>query len=129
MDRFSVKPQRHSDRYPYDEGYAVWDAAEGRQCGWYVDKSRAEGRAAERNGQPPPPPAAPQGEAAAPQRREPPRAAPAAPRRGVRPLIRRMAAEGRSEADVKAAILAGGYAALPERLFKAHYRDGKEAIR
>jgi hypothetical protein len=49
MALFEVKPQKHSDHFPYDGGWAVWrlDENQLRQCGWFKDKARADARVAE----------------------------------------------------------------------------------
>jgi hypothetical protein len=47
--RFELRPQKWCEPYPYDEGWAVYDTAEQRQCGWFANKRQAEERVAKRN--------------------------------------------------------------------------------
>jgi hypothetical protein len=49
MSRFVIRPQKWSERHPHDDGFALIDTAERRQVGWFVQRDRAEARAAERN--------------------------------------------------------------------------------
>lgn len=47
--RYEVRPQKHSDEYWYDGGFAIWDTLDNRQVGWYHSRERADARILERN--------------------------------------------------------------------------------
>lgn len=51
MERFEIRKHKHSESYPYDNGYSVWDTVEDRCVGWWADQFRAAMRAVERNEQ------------------------------------------------------------------------------
>jgi len=40
--RYELRPQQHSDAYPYDGGWAIYDTVERRQVGFVANRARAE---------------------------------------------------------------------------------------
>ena len=137
MDRFEVRPQRHNAAFPYDAGHAVYDTAEARQCGWYMEKARAEARVAERNGAPAPLPPLPTQPAQPPASRVKPLFGAPAPTqapakapapRGARPLVRQLAASGLTLDAVRAELAKRGMA-LAEGALRGNYKAGQRAGR
>jgi hypothetical protein len=51
--RYIVQPQKWSERFNYDEGFAILDTVEGVQIGWAKLRDRANECAAEHNAQEP----------------------------------------------------------------------------
>lgn len=135
MSRYSLRPHSPCSAYPHEGGWAVHDAEEGRQVGWYAHEDRAAARVAERNGQPaplPPPQAASQAADVAPRRVEPvskpQRASPAAERpvRGVRPYLRQLAGEGVPRDEARRRLAERGMV-IDDRAFERNYKLGLEA--